>query len=79
MKGTRMLAAGFAAGIGMTWAALALPLSGCFGYVQGDGRGVVVAEPDLFWFGGYGDGWGARGYGGRGAESRGFGGGGGRR
>jgi hypothetical protein len=52
-------------------------LTGCVGYVQGPGPdGVVVAEPDMYWFGGYGDGWGARGYGGRGAESRGFRGGG---
>jgi hypothetical protein len=51
-------------------------LTGCVGYVQGEPGGVAVAEPDLFWFGGYGDGGGARDYGFRGGESRGgFGGG----
>jgi len=53
---------------------LSLALMGCFGYVQGPGGGVVV-EPDLFLFGGYYDGGPARGYGWRGAQSRGFGGG----
>jgi hypothetical protein len=57
---------------------LSLVLTGCVGYVRGDGGGVMVAEPDFFWWGGYGDGWGARGYGYRGAGSRGFGRGGGR-
>jgi|GEM_PF-1960831 len=74
MKGTKILAAGCAAAIALSWAALGLPLAGCFGYVQGDGGPVVVAEPDLFWFGGYGDGGGARDYAGRGAASRGDGG-----
>jgi len=47
-----------------------LVMTGCVGYVRGDG-GVVVAEPDVFWFGGYGDGGYARGYGDRGWGSRG--------
>ena len=53
----------------LSW--LGLALAGCFGYVQGDGGGVVVAEPDLYLFGGYPDGGPARDYGRRGAESRG--------
>ena len=48
---------------------LLLALAGCVGYVQGDG-GVAASEPDFFWFGGYGDGGDARGYGHRGEESR---------
>jgi hypothetical protein len=47
-----------------------LVMSGCVGYVRGDG-GVVVAEPDFLWFGGYRDGGYARGYGERGWGSRG--------
>lgn len=53
---------------------VSLALPGCVGYVQGDGGGVVVAEPDFFWFGGYGDGGRARDYGNRGGFSRGGGG-----
>jgi hypothetical protein len=58
--------------LGLTLGLLAAPLvmTGCVGYVRGDG-GVVVAEPDFLWFGGYGDGGFARGYGDRGWGSRG--------
>ena len=61
-------------GLSLSVLGLSLAMAGCVGYVQGDGSGVVVAEPDFFWFGGYGDGGFARGYGRRGWESRGFGG-----
>jgi hypothetical protein len=47
-----------------------LALTGCVGYVQGDG-GVEVAEPDMLIFGGYADGAPARDYARRGDESRG--------
>jgi hypothetical protein len=50
---------------------LSLTQPGCLGYVQGGGGGVVVAEPDFVWFGGYGDGGRARDYGYRGGASRG--------
>lgn len=54
---------------------ISLFLTGCVGYVQGPGPGgaVIVEEPDLFWFGGYGDGGHARDFGHRGYESRGWG------
>ena len=65
-----------AAGAGLLASALSFSMAGCIGYVEGDGGGAVVAEPDFFWFGGYGDGGHARDYGRRGGESRGFGGGG---
>jgi hypothetical protein len=48
MKST-VLAVRIAAGI-----FLALGLTGCVGYVRGDG-GVEVTEPDLYLFGGYYD------------------------
>jgi hypothetical protein len=50
---------------------LALAMTGCVGYVRGDG-GVVVAEPDVFLFGGYYDRGPYREYGRRGYESRGW-------
>jgi hypothetical protein len=53
--------------------AIAFALSGCVGYVQGDGGGVVVNEPDEYLFGGYFGGGHDRDYGRRGAESRGGG------
>jgi hypothetical protein len=56
-------------------AALPMFMSACVGYVEGDGRaGVIVPEPEVVWFGGY-DGYYSRGYGYRGAGSRGWGGG----
>jgi len=58
----------------VSWLGLALVLTGCIGYVQGDGGDDLVAQPDLTIFGGYVDGGPARGYGRRGAESRGPGG-----
>jgi hypothetical protein len=58
----------------VSWLGLALVLTGCIGYVQGDGGDDVVAQPDLTIFGGYVDGGPARDYGRRGAESRGRGG-----
>ena len=67
MNATHGMALGLFSGM-----ALFFTLTGCVGYVQGEGDGVVVAEPDMFVFGGYRDGWGARGYGYRGGESRGF-------
>jgi hypothetical protein len=82
MNETSVWIVGIVSGAGLPVIALLLSLTGCVGYVQGDGGGAVVAEPDFFWFGGYDDGGRARGYGQRGAESRGFGGhagGGGRR
>jgi hypothetical protein len=66
MKRTSLLPMRLLSGFG-----LALSLAGCVGYVQGDGDGVVVGEPELTIFGGYGDGGPARGYGRRGAISRG--------
>jgi hypothetical protein len=63
-------------GLSLSGMGLCLTLLGCFGYVQGDGGGVVVAEPDLYLFGGYADGGRGRDYGRRGAQSRGRGGGG---
>jgi hypothetical protein len=50
--------------------ALTLALAGCVGYVEGDGGGVVAAEPDVYLFGGYYDGGPYRDYGRRGADSR---------
>jgi hypothetical protein len=84
MNRTKRRTARIIYGLGMSLYALglALAMNGCFGYVQGDGGGgVVVAEPDVYLFGGYGDGGRAHDFGRRGGESRGSGGhgGGGRR
>jgi hypothetical protein len=49
---------------------LFLTMAGCVAYVQGD-DGAAAAEPEMFLFGGYGDGAPARDYSRRGAESRG--------
>jgi hypothetical protein len=57
-------------GLPLSVLGLALAMTGCVGYVRGDGGGVVVAEPDLFWWGGYGGGYYGD-YGRRGYESRG--------
>jgi hypothetical protein len=60
----------FNLGVVLVLVGLPFALPGCVGYVQGDHGGVVVAEPDFFWFGGYGDGGYGRGYGYRGGNSR---------
>jgi hypothetical protein len=53
--------------------ALSFVLTGCVGYVEGDGGDVVVAQPDMYLYGGYYDGGRSRDYGRRGVESRGRG------
>lgn len=60
--------------LGLSLCLLSLPLAmtACVGYVRGDGGAVIVAEPEVVWFGGY-DGYYSRGYGYRGAGSRGWG------
>ena len=51
---------------------LSLGLTGCVGYVRGDGSAVEVVEPDMYLFGGYYD-WGPyREYDRRGEDSRRF-------
>jgi hypothetical protein len=73
MKRTGGRGARIVFGLGLSLAVLgsALALTGCVGYVQGDGGGVV-SEPDMFLFGGgdY-DGGRARDFGRRGQASRG--------
>jgi hypothetical protein len=52
--------------------ALSFGLAGCAGYVEGDGGGAVMAEPDIYLYGGYYDSgpYRDRDYGRRGADSR---------
>jgi hypothetical protein len=56
-------------GLSLAVAGLPFVMTACVGYVQRDGSGVVVAEPEMFLWGGYGGYYG--GYGERGFESRG--------
>jgi hypothetical protein len=59
-----------ALGLPLSILGMSLTMTGCYGYVRGDGGGVVVAEPDVYIWGGYGGGY-RRDYGRRGYESRG--------
>ena len=49
---------------------LTVAMTGCVGYVRSDEGAVIVAEPEVFIWGGYGGGY-RRDYGRRGYESRG--------